>query len=472
MAVILHFFARELSCKEVQNYWQTNSACSIIGLMFLLILTILERKKVVVVSTLCTSLPLKSTSQNVSTFLAVKFVTFFSQNYRCERFGVMEELFLAKEMMGEREFIRCLAECTIDTQDQERVRLLLLSLLRSKSADFFGVFLQHLRSSSKSTLRLSRREFIVGSGENILMRATSSTDHFHKLMEFCDAEDLQLLLRQRDRHGFDCLFHACRYDNIKIVSFLLSNFEYDLSAVDEDGANVIINLVFQGNLQVLQYLFDHRKPDAIAASKIITEESSSFLRTICFIGCQKLLSFFMKRQGNEAPLLSQIFPFPEYAKHLIDCMHSVWFLTETKAKVVAKCLVAYICDKITDENLPLNDCFIRGSNGETFLMVATICTDTLQKLLHLADAQNVSSELLAETDIFGNSILRWACLYGNLDSIKLLITQYKLDWRTDVDNGGASLIHELCMWGNFEVEIPRNVFYPSFFFDKKARVNF
>ena len=329
-------------------------------------------------------------------------------------------------------------------------------IFRLKSAECFESLVQRLKDSPE--LLMSKYVYLNASDLNCLMISTASTYHFFKLMECYDEKDSNILLHQRDQNGFDCLFYACRHDNIKIVQYLLTKFEYDLSAVDNDGGTVITHLARQNNIKILQYLFEDRKTDAIAASKVITKGRFSFLFFICLTESQKLLSFFLETPDSQPPLLSQIFPFPEYAKHLIDCMRPVWFLPESKAKVVAKRLVAYICVKITNENLPLNDCAIRGSNGETLLMVATICTDALQRLLHLADAQNVSSELLAETDKFGGSTLRWACLYGNLDSVKLLITRYKVNWGADVDNVGASLIHELCTLGQFEVEIPQDIF--------------
>ena len=348
----------------------------------------------------------------------------------------------------------------------EHFALIFLNIYSSRSDECFEYLLQRLKSSPE--LLMGKYLFANKYDCNCLMIATANTHHFFKLMELYDKEDLMFLLHQRDRRGVDSLSLACTRDNGGIVQFLLTNFEYDLSFVDEEGYTIITLLVGESNLQILQYIFDRRKTDAIAASKIITETNRSFLFLICLFGEEELLHFFMKRRKNEPPLLSQIFPFPEYAKHLFDCISIVRFSTEAKAKIVAKRLIVYISNKIIDENLPLNDCAIRGSKGETLLMVATICTDTLQSLLHLADAQNVLSELLAETDIFGNSILRWACIYGNLDSIKLLITQYKINWRTDVDNRDASLIHGLCRWGNIEVEIPRNFFKSLFHFRQKS----
>ena len=339
-----------------------------------------------------------------------------------------------------------------------------------RSIDCFESLIQRLKACSRLLMSSDILSILSNESDlNCLMVATARTHHFLKLIECYDKEDLELLLHQRDARGFDCLFHACKYDNIEVVQYLLTNFEYDLSTVNEVGCTVIIYLACNSNISILQYLFDHRKADAIAACRIITEKGSSFLRTICFIGCSKLLSFFMKRQENSPPLLSQIFPFPEYTKHILDCIMIGCSSTETKAKYVAKRLINYIVDTIIEENMPLNDCFIRGSNGQTLLMVATICTDTLQSLLHLADAQNVLSELLAETDVFGNSILAWACTTQNLDSLKLLITQYNLDWRADMNFSVTKLIYQSCGSGNFEVEIPQTVFPVDLFVLTKKR---
>ena len=352
----------------------------------------------------------------------------------------------------------------MNTRDGQFQKII-FHVLYSKSADCFGKIIQHYLKTDR--IRLCERPYLDELGRNILMYATSSTDHFKKLIELCDGEDLKILLNQKDKNGHNCFVHACLFDNKEVMKILLEKFDNNWVASTTKEGSIFSILATKESIQILEYLFDQRKSNSIVASSKITECGKSFLSQICSTGSEKSLKFFTKRNEADQSLLSQIFPLPKFGQHFIDCI-SLALTSDTKrSTLVSKRLLTYLKDIIVEEQWCLLENCFRGYNGETILMIATICTDSTQFLLHLAEAQNVLLELLADTDFNGNSILRWACLSGNLDSIKLLMTQFNFQWKIDFDNKGATLLHILCERGHLQVrnsaEISKSSFFKTFF---------
>ena len=86
-------------------------------------------------------------------------------------------------------------------------------------------------------------------------------------------------------------------------------------------------------------------------------------------------------------------------------------------------------------------------------MIAVACSDaeTLKSVLRLANEQEVQAELLSGKDCNGNSCLRWGAEPGSINSIKILIDEYSMDWKRDINCMGATFIHDLCPTGRHDI---------------------
>ena len=88
---------------------------------------------------------------------------------------------------------------------------------------------------------------------------------------------------------------------------------------------------------------------------------------------------------------------------------------------------------------------IRGSQGDSVLMMTTSNTKMMETLLKFARGGQFFNEILHERDALGSSCLFWAALWENVESMKMLIDRYKFDWKADRNLYGYTITHLLCL---------------------------
>ena len=348
--------------------------------------------------------------------------------------------------------IEVLKKTEIDVED-ELFTLILMMIFLTKNHEVFGEWLKHL-CREHSMINLINGELLKYNKTSLLTLCTRSTEHFKKVCELYDGEERGRLFVEKDIGGHNCFTNACIHDNFEVVQMLIKEYHW-MPSRDLDGDTVINILAQEGNLRILKYLLsvssdtseEHRNL-ALESSRILNKKGWSFLSQICSKGHYRILNYFMK--GEEKSLMQQIFPFANYSRHYIDCL--ILSLTSDKqSNLVYNRLLSFVEEKITDSQINLHYSPLISSDGQNILMASVNCSDTLMSLLQIAEAQSNKSGLLSQKDSIGNNCLRWACLYGSLDSVKLLLDYDQTDWKSDTYHNGKTLLHDLFDLGLFHI---------------------
>ena len=348
--------------------------------------------------------------------------------------------------------IEVLQKTEIDVEDEHFTDILMIIFL-TKNHEVFGEWLKHL--CRKHSIHFINGELQKSYKTSLLALCTRSTEHFKKVCELFDGEERAHLFDADDIGGLNCFTHACFYDNFEVVQMLIKQYHYDWISKDLDGDTVINILAQEGNLRILKYLLsvssdttEQHRNLALESSRVLNEKGWSFLSQICSKGHYRILKYFMK--GEEKSLMQQVFPFANYSRHYIDCL--ILALTSDKqSNLVYNCLLSFVEEKITDSQINLDYSPLISSDGQNILMASVNCSDTLMSLLNIAEAQSNKSELLSQKDSNGNNCLRWACLYGSLDSVKLLLDYDQTDWKSDTYHNGKTLLHDLFDLGSSQI---------------------
>ena len=96
------------------------------------------------------------------------------------------------------------------------------------------------------------------------------------------------------------------------------------------------------------------------------------------------------------------------------------------------------------ENVKMMLDSMRGSEGESILMITTFNAKMMETFLNFSMEENFFDRMLYEKDALGHSCFFWAVILENIESIQSLIDRHKFDWRTDCDLNGYTIAHLLC----------------------------
>ena len=347
-------------------------------------------------------------------------------------------------------------------------KFILCRVFLTKSDHFFANWVQHLIQNE--SVQFSD-EWWDSNEINLLTLCARSTEHFKKVIKLVDDNERLVLLYQKDSYGHNCFMKACICDNLEVVQILVKDYQYDwMSSTDSEGNSIINILAETSNVRILKYLFaeicDPDRNKALESWRILNDEGWSFLSQICSEGNYDLLQFFIEK--TNWPSLQQIFPFPRYGRHYIDCL--LLALKSRKQNIfLNRDLMEFVKEGIKKNDLKLDDSSLRGSSGGNILMASVYSPETLKYFLDLAEKQSLQSALLCQKDSSENSCLRLACIYGKLDSVKLLMGYNQIDWKSGTYYHGKTLLHDLFDFGLSQIV---EHLYQNFFgeFVKLAKV--
>ena len=258
------------------------------------------------------------------------------------------------------------------------------------------------------------------------------------------ASESTAVISQNTTHTRLSLLDACRLGKLQLVQQLISNSSCDLTVCDDDGNTALHLAAMHGHLSIIETLVSRNLLPSPGENK----DRKTPLHLLSTIGYTTLLKHLegctdyseylqvLNAVANTVTLLSSRFGCSSHVKNISDkiFLHQACYTGNTE---LVRKLLAETC----------NDPLARDSLGFTLLHIAA-----------LGGNETVTIELMKTYKcpvdcvefLYGRTPLYYACESGNVDLVRILISEYGSDPMAR-DREGSTPLHVAAGCGREEV---------------------
>ena len=229
--------------------------------------------------------------------------------------------------------------------------------------------------------------------------------------------------------GITPLHQSCTHGNVDLSQYLIEVQDSDINITDDNKWNALTHSASNGNMKLVQYLINnHQLPlTSIALLQAVRSTKLSVIKLLA--NEHKLDSQVKDDDGMQLVLIAAEVGAIDVLEYLVkDCGCDLGGVGGTDNSNVLHYSTVnghFSFIKYIINNYPQYTSLLHSTNDNDALPIHYACTSgVIQLVTFLIDVMKCD---VTTEDKIGFTCVTWACASGNLDLLKLLIKQYKLN---------------------------------------------